>query len=405
MKINKSVLFLLAITLLLTGIVILIWNERATPFLKNKLTLAFKEIFHSSGIHNHIIFYGRDHYTIEGTAFDASVKEDDFDRLPYDYKNLVRPVLWKWSKCSSGMTVNFSTNSTSVKVRWILITNRHFQHMSPTGINGVDLYCKQNGEWKYINTGKPQALFNEQMLTENMASQWREYKLYLPLYNGVSRLELGIDSGAAIIKAEKELSKPIVFYGTSMTQGACVSRPGMNYVNLLSRRLKIPCLNFGFDRNGLMEPEIVKMISAIDAQLYYIDCTINMDSEQIVDRMLPLVSILRQTRPFVPIVFAEAVISTTAEYNSSVGAFEVGLNQALHAGYEDLCSKGYKYIYYISSPELDSTSHETTVDGTHFNDHGAALMAQYLEKEIRTILEMQRHDNGNFISGMVKYLQ
>ena len=52
-------------------------------------------------------------------------------------------------------------------------------HMPDTGIKGVDLYF-EDGNWQYLNTGRPQGLKNEYTLIENMSSQAREFKVFLP---------------------------------------------------------------------------------------------------------------------------------------------------------------------------------------------------------------------------------
>ena len=72
-----------------------------------------------------------------------------------------------------------------------------------------------------------------------MTPEFREYKLFLPLYDGVTKLEIGIDSNASIKKATPNTLKPIVFYGTSITQGGCASRPGMAHTNIISRKLDV----------------------------------------------------------------------------------------------------------------------------------------------------------------------
>lgn len=342
-----------------------------------------------------IKYYDKSICTTEGSAFAGSLKENEFDRLPAAYKSIVRLPVWNLSKCSTGLSVNFSSNSTSIWVRWTLLKNSSMPHMASTGIKGVDLYCREKNDWRYINTGQPTSLVNEFNLVSNMESQWRDYKLYLPIYDGIEILEIGIDNTGGIKPAIKETTRPIIFYGTSMTQGACVSRPGMTYVNILSRRLNIPCINFGFDKNGMMEPEIIKLISEIDAEMYIIDCTINMDSVQIMNRMLPLVEEIRKERLLVPIVFVEALKSRNATYDLVLNFQENSLNNALHAGYQDIYARGFQNIYYISNQGFTDTDHESTVDGTHFNDLGSMRMALFLETEIRKILPANEKENQN----------
>jgi len=213
-----------------------------------------------------IIYHGRQHFLIEGTAISDSLKESPYDRLPISYKEKVREPVWDLSKASAGITVRFHSNSTSINLKWTVLNDLDMSHMAATGIKGIDLYTKYNNKWRYVTTAGalvglktyqnksiPADSINEYELIKNMTPEFREYKLFLPLYDGVTKLEVGIDSAASIEKATPSSEKPIVFYGTSITQGGCASRPGMAHTNIISRKLDVDCINYGFSGNGRME--------------------------------------------------------------------------------------------------------------------------------------------------------
>ena len=94
-----------------------------------------------------------------------------------------------------------------------------------------------------------------------MDNELREYKIFLPLYDGIKNIEIGVDNSSFVQKPKKSERKPIIFYGTSITQGACASRPGMAHTNIISRKLDRNVINFGFSGNGRMEYPISKLIS------------------------------------------------------------------------------------------------------------------------------------------------
>ena len=221
---------------------------------------------------NDYIFYGRDSFIIEGTVFPDSVKESPYDRLPVTYKEKVREPVWNLSRCSAGISVRFLSNSTSITLRWTLILDRSMNHMAATGIKGIDLYVKNDGRWRYVKTARPVAVENEVSLVKNMTQEWREYRLFLPLYDGITHLEVGIDTSSLIKRPLPDKTKPIVFYGTSITQGGCASHPGMAHTNIISRKLGRDCINFGFSGNGRMEEPVAGLISEIDAAFYVIEC-------------------------------------------------------------------------------------------------------------------------------------
>jgi hypothetical protein len=325
-----------------------------------------------------IVYFNKDHFLIEGTTIPDSLKENTYDRLPIAYKDKVREPVWKLSKASSGITVRFLSNSGTIKVKWELLNNTTMNHMAETGIKGIDLYCKADDQWRYVNTARPTGKENESLLVNNMSLEMREYKMFLPLYDGVTKLEIGIDSLSRIEKPARMLRKPIVFYGTSITQGGCASRPGMVYSSVISRKLNVECINFGFSGNGRMEKPIVEVISGIDASIYVIDCVSNMKTPEIIENALPLVEMIRSKRPNTPIIFVEGTFfeKSFLDENTRKGTYDE--NMALKGEYEKMIKKGYTDIYYIPIEGALGNDHEGTVDGVHFTDLGFMRFADFM---------------------------
>ena len=338
-----------------------------------------------------IIYHGRQHFLIEGTAISDSLKESPYDRLPISYKEKVREPVWDLSKASAGITVRFYSNSTSINLKWTVLNDLDMSHMAATGIKGIDLYTKYNNKWRYVTTAGalvglktyqnksiPADSINEYELIKNMTPEFREYKLFLPLYDGVTKLEVGIDSAASIEKATPSSEKPIVFYGTSITQGGCASRPGMAHTNIISRKLDVDCINYGFSGNGRMETPIVELISEIDARFYVIECLQNMDSEQVKERVKPLVDIIRTNHPHTPIVLVENMMYTMAFLNQTLETRLIEENTALKNEYDKIIKSGTPNIFYIKDNKEFLVDNEGTVDGVHLTDLGFKRYADYL---------------------------
>jgi hypothetical protein len=269
-------------------------------------------------------------------------------------------------------------------------------HMASTGIKGIDLYTKYNNKWRYVTTAGAYVglkkyqnkdiaadSINEYELIKNMTPELREYKLFLPLYDGVTKLEIGIDSSAIIKKAKPNPQKPIVFYGTSITQGGCASRPGMAHTNIISRELDVDCINFGFSGNGRMETPIVEVISEIDASFYVIECLQNMDVEQIKERVLPLVEIIRKKYSNTPIVLVENMMYTTAFLDKTIETELIQENLALKEEYDKILEKGFQNVFYIEDMPSFGMDNEGTVDSVHLTDLGFARYADYLIKNFK----------------------
>ncbi|MCX6139173.1 MAG: SGNH/GDSL hydrolase family protein [Ignavibacteriales bacterium] len=325
-----------------------------------------------------IQYYGRESFLIEGTALVDSEKENSYDRLPLSYKEKVRKQVWDLSKASAGLSIRFFSNSTALKVKWELLNDLKMNHMAETGIKGIDLYCRIEGHWQYINTGRPSGKKNEALLVENMSAKMREYRLYLPLYDGVTIMEVGIDSTAMIVKPAASTRPTIVFYGTSITQGGCASRPGMVYTSIISRKLDVECINFGFSGNGRMEKPIVELMAEIDASLYVVDCISNMTAGQIRENTVPLVESIRNRRPDAPIVFVEGMLYDKTVLDDSARAAMNNKNSVLRSEYEKMAAKGFTNLFYIDNNGALGNDHEGTVDGAHFTDLGFMRFAEYL---------------------------
>jgi hypothetical protein len=329
------------------------------------------------------IYYGRDYFIIEGTSIPASEKESPYDRLPISYKSRVREDVWDLSKSSAGISVRFLSNSTAIHVKWELLGDAKMNHMAETGIKGIDLYCKIDDNWQYVNTGRPTGKVNEALLINNMPVKMREYKMYLPLYDGTTKLEIGIDSLSRLEKPGRNEKKPIVFYGTSITQGGCASRPGMAYTNVLNRKLNVDCINFGFSGNGKMEKPMAELISGMDADLIVIDCTPNMTPVDIHENSIPLVEIIRSKQPAIPIVFIESLYYEKSFFDDSSRIKITNKNRMLKNEYDEMLKKGYKNIFYIDNKDALGTDHEGTVDGVHFTDLGFMRFADFLITKLK----------------------
>ena len=352
-----------------------------------------------------ITYFGREHFLIEGTAIADSLKESPYDRLPISYKEKVREPVWDLSKSSAGITVRFHSNSTSISLKWTVLNEFDMNHMASTGIKGIDLYTKHNNKWRYVTTAgayvglktyqnkaTPTDSINEYELIKNMTPEFREYKLFLPLYDGVTKLEIGIDSNGSIKKAMPNSQKPIVFCGTSITQGGCASRPGMAHTNIISRKLDVDCINYGFSGNGRMETPIVELISEIDASFYVIECLQNMNAEQIKQRVIPLVEIIRKKHPSTPIVLVENMMYKTAFLDKTIETELIQENLALKNEYDEILEKGFQNVFYIEDMPSFGMDNEGTVDGVHLTDLGFLRYADYLIKNfngqnlIKTVL-------------------
>lgn len=354
-----------------------------THYLYSKITI---EKDTASVTLSNIKYFDKDHFLIEGTVIPDSLKESPYDRLPISYKNYVRKPVWDLSKSSAGLSIRFLSNSSKISAKWEVLNDFKMAHMPDTGIKGIDLYYKSKNGWQFLSTGFPTGNKNESVLIQNMTNEIREYKIFLPLYDGVNNIEIGIDSNSFIKKGDFKSDNFIIFYGTSITQGGCASRPGMAHTNIISRKLDVNVLNFGFSGNGRMEKPIAELISNVKPLFYVIECMPNMiNSDNIVKNTRPLVDVIREKNPETPIVLVDLF-----DYSFSVLDLETKLstekmNSALKIEYEKLLNSGYRNIFYINSKNSIGTDQEGTVDGVHFTDLGFMRYSSFLIEKFNSL--------------------
>jgi lysophospholipase L1-like esterase len=314
-----------------------------------------------------------------------------FDRLPAKAEGVVRKEVWGLSRHSAGLCVRFAVDATTISARWSLVSDRlAMPHMPATGVSGLDLYVKTDAGWRWLAVGQPdRARENTSVLVKGLPPARREYLLYLPLYNGVSSVEIGVPEGCKLEPGAAWPAgrrKPIVFYGTSITQGGCASRPGMAHVAILGRRLDRPVINLGFSGNGLMEPELAALLAEIDPAVYVLDCLPNMTAKLVSERVEPFVRTLRKAHPATPIVLAEDRTYTNAAIVPSARERNATSRAALKAACERLKAEGVGNLHYLPGDTQLGPDGDDTVDGSHPTDLGFYRMADAFEKVLAPLL-------------------
>ena len=317
--------------------------------------------------------------------------ETRYERLPAYLKDKVsRPAIWSLGKNTSGLIIRFNSNSTSISAKWEVLEDVRMNHFTETGIKGLDLYAWENNKWQFVNTARPSSKKTEQVIISTMTSTNREFMLFLPLYDGLTSLSIGVDSLSTITKPQTKLiatENPIVVYGTSITQGGCATRPGMSYTNILTRLMNREFINLGFSGNGQLDYEIAEvMAKRKDAALFILDFIPNVTEEKIRNRTKNFVNIIRKENPDTPILLVESIIFPHSVFSTETANMLSVKNNALRAEYEKMKKNGDKNLFYLNSNNLMNKDGEGTVDGIHLTDLGFQFIAKTLQEEIDYIL-------------------
>lgn len=307
---------------------------------------------------------------------------DDFCRLPTRVRGEVRDAIWELSRHSAGVALDFESDARALAVRWTLRSAElAMPHMPATGVSGMDLYARDNAGWRWMANAAPTETVNEKILASELDGAMRRYRLNWPLYNGVEKLELGIARGAAL-NIVRETRKPICFYGTSIVQGGCASRPGMAYPAIIERRLDWPTINLGFSGNALCEPEVAALLAELDPQMYVLDPMPNMEPAQVTERLGVMIGTLRVAHPTTPIVLVEQLAFPSA-WQPPIAQRARENNAAMRAIFNEMRDAN---LQLVSGAALLGNDGEATVDGIHPTDLGFMRMADAIAPILKELL-------------------
>lgn len=315
-----------------------------------------------------------------------------YDRLPAHAQGRVPDAVWDLSQCSAGIAARFVSDATAISARWRLrYENLAMWHMPSTGVSGIDLYARHEGQWRWAGVSRDiKWPVSSAVLAKEMSPGLRSFMVYLPLYNGVEQVEIGVPRGARLEAATARpanRSRPICFYGTSIVHGGCASRAGMAYPAILGRRLDCPVINLGFSGNGRMEPVMADLLAELDPAAFVIDCLPNMDVVTVEERVAYLGRRLRQSRPDTPIIFVDNINYTDGIFVPGRLLAQQSKNKAQKAAFDRLVKSGVPGLHHVAGDDLIGSDGEGTVDGTHPTDAGFLRFADALEPHLRRLMD------------------
>ncbi len=291
---------------------------------------------------------------------------------------------------TAGGQVGFKTDSRMLSVTVKLTDTSIMSHMAVTGQGGFDCYIGEPGNLIYANTTKfdHKKPSYECILFEMKERKMRNIILNFPLYKGVNDVLIGLDTDSLLEPPPAYISdKPVIFYGTSITQGGCASRPGMAYTNIVSRRLNIQCINLGFSGSGRGEPELARLIAQIEnPSCIILDYEANADYG-LIETLSGFIDILRETHKKVPILVVSKIRFAQENFNKE----SLKDRKALKCFQQELVRKrqnsGDRHIHFHDgSTLLGRDFEECTVDGVHPTDLGFKRIADGLAPVIAKLV-------------------
>lgn len=325
-------------------------------------------------------FYNAMSAPFEITGFPWKKKGETFYRIPADLteKDVNKGVL-SLARHTSGGVIRFATNSPFIAVRATL-RGSDMSHMPRAGSAGFDIFKED----KYIKTLQPQRdECDGARVFERIAntgdSKMRTYCIYLPLYGSVKSIEIGLAPNAKIQAApSQKIDKPILFYGSSITQGGCASRPANNYTTMLCRAVDAPQINMGFSGSAKGEEAIARAIASLDISVFVYDYDYNAPNAQhLKNTHEKFFNIIRAAKPELPIIML-----TSCSWRTDAR------RDAIKQTFTNAKNRGDKNVYFIDGKNFFSDLDDyATCDGVHPNDLGFYKMYKGVLPTLQKVLK------------------
>lgn len=219
-------------------------------------------------------------------------EELGFIKMPPELaKQISYGVEWG-SRCTAGVRALFSTDSKTLKIKATLYSKILMPHMPLVGSTGFTLCEVEDGKETFVGNLTPPFGRRADVYRAGCVKGRKDAGLYpvFPLYSGVEKLTVCLDEGSTVKPYEKyKGEKPVLYYGSSITQGGCASRADNCYQALVSEWTNTDYLILGFSGNAKGEPAMSGYLKGVDCSVFVCDYDHNAPSaEHLQNTHLPL---------------------------------------------------------------------------------------------------------------------
>lgn len=308
-----------------------------------------------------------------------------YHRLPFDVADATSDGVRYLHLHTAGGRVRFKTDSPHMVLKARVAGVGQMPHMTLAGIAGMDIYLKTADGYRYHATcmtegGNDAAI----RMSENHGyvnsvlfpdGEMKDVTVNLPLYGGMEELYVGLAPGAKLEPADDYRDVlPTIYYGSSITQGGCASRPGNNYSGILSRKFDVDFVNLGFSGNARGEQTMADHVASLPMSAFVYAYDHNAPTvEHLAATHEPMYQTVRAAHPDIPVIF---ITRPKPYYNNE----EKARRDVVLTTYNNALARGEK-VYFVDGESIFDIfgGDGGSVDGCHPNDLGFACVAAALD--------------------------
>ena len=300
----------------------------------------------------------------------GAVQTDPYLIMPLDVAQTVSAGVASLCRHTAGVRARFRTDSPYIAIHAEWENRTYGRNSAISMLNSFDLYRVENGgAQRYVGTLlPPYSLDKGYEAVLDVSGKETDYVLNFPLYNEVCKLYIGIRRGSQLLPPKEAYSndRPVIFYGSSITQGGCASRAGTCYQNHLSRALNMDYVNLGFSGSGRGEDAMIDYLASLEMSAFVSDYDHNAPTpEHLAATHEKLYLAVRRAHPDIPYVMI-----TRPNFLNREG--DVGSRLVVMNTYRNAIAAGDRNVYYLDGASLFAGDEwdACTVDGVHPNDLG-----------------------------------
>ncbi len=311
---------------------------------------------------------------------------EELRRMPRDIAEKVSDPVAVLCRNTAGGRVRFRTDSPYIAIRIYYEVLENMPHMPRSGSSGIDLYCYENGEYRFLKNAMPAAYDKNgyERLVYQKNQGMSDFLIHLPLYNDVLKLEIGLQVGCKLENGAKYRDvAPVVYYGSSITQGGCASRPANAYENMISMMLDVDHINLGFSGNAKGEPAMADYIGGLNMSVFVLDYDHNAPNvAHLENTHYAFYQRFRSHKPDTPVIMVSRPDTDSLELSPEAR------KEVIKRTYERALAQGDRNVFFIDGATLFGTDFrgECSVDGCHPNDLGFYRMAKIIGEAVKTYI-------------------